>query len=182
MKVKSLKRINYILVALIVLCNGFILFGFLRPAVEPLVKKTFDPVKLLSSGGQKGNTLLIPSIQLETPIKSGYDAGSLNNAAWLRPNTSKPDESGNTVLAGHRFSYQVRSIFFNLNRVKTGDQVQIAWEGKIYDYRITEIKEVQPSAVEIESQNFDERLTIYTCTPIWSMANRLVVIAEPIDG
>ncbi len=181
MPAKTIKRINYGLVGLIVLCNGFLLFGFFKPVVEPFVKKTFDPVKHIDAGNPlpKENTLLIPSIQLETPIKTGLGPGSLNNAAWLRPAGSTPDEGGNTVLAGHRFAYLVKPTFYNLNRVRTGDVVQIVWEGRVYDYRVSEIKETEPNAVEIEDQNFGERLTIYTCTPLWSSARRLVVIAEP---
>jgi LPXTG-site transpeptidase (sortase) family protein len=44
-----------------------------------------------------------------------------------------------------------------------------------------ESKIVDPSAVEIEAPTTQKQLTLYTCTPIWTAKERLVIIAKPTD-
>ena len=52
------------------------------------------------------------------------------------------------------------------------------WEDKEYDYKVTSIREVPPTAIEIEAPTDANIVTLYTCTPLWSAKNRLVVVAE----
>jgi LPXTG-site transpeptidase (sortase) family protein len=62
-----------------------------------------------------------------------------------------------------------------------GQKLALFWEGKEYLYEVTETKVVEATAVEIEAPTKDKQLTIYTCTPIWTAKQRLVVIALPVD-
>ena len=40
---------------------------------------------------------------------------------------------------------------------------------------------VTPNQTAIQAPTNDNRLTLYTCTPLWTARNRLVVIAERLD-
>ncbi|MBX6334529.1 class E sortase [Candidatus Saccharibacteria bacterium] len=127
----------------------------------------------------EGDKLFIPRIDLAEPIHGG-GAESLNLGVWRVPHTSTPDRGGNTVLVGHRFTYRdPTGVFYHLDKVKEGDEITVHWQGKAYEYEVTEIKVVPATEVSVEHNTTTPRLTIYTCTPLWSVENRLVVIAEP---
>ena len=52
------------------------------------------------------------------------------------------------------------------------------WQGAEYNYAVTAIKVVQATALEVEAPTDEDIVTIYTCTPLWSAKDRLVVIAK----
>ncbi len=127
------------------------------------------------------NRIVIPSIQVNEPIKESSNIGVINDGGtWRRPNVSTPDQNDNTVIVGHRFFKDNISTFYHLDKVKPGHRLAVYWDGKEYLYEVTETKVVDPSAVEIENRSDEKKLTIYTCTPIWTARERLVVIAKPV--
>lgn len=126
------------------------------------------------------NTLYVPRLDLEEEIHEGQSAATVNKGVWRIPGTSTPGEQNNTVLAGHRFTYRGSSVFYHLDKLQLDDEVTVAWNGEYKNYKITEIKEVEATEVSIQDPTETERLTIFTCTPLLTAANRLVVIAEPI--
>lgn len=126
-----------------------------------------------------GDKLFIPRIDMAEPIHGGGKE-ALNLGIWRVPHSSTPDMGGNTVLVGHRFTYKdPTGVFYHLDKVQKGDEITVHWQGKAYEYEVTEIKVVPASEVSVEHNTTEPRLTVYTCTPLWSVANRLVVIAEP---
>jgi len=129
------------------------------------------------------NRLVIPALALDQHVWVGTSPYLVNKGVWARPNTSTPPKGGNTVLVGHRFTYDGPATFYSLDKVAVGDTIVLYWQGKEYDYRVSQTKVVPPTAVEVEAPTAQPQLTIYTCTPLWSAKNRLVVIAMPIkDG
>ena len=84
------------------------------------------------------------------------------------------------VIVGHRFTYSpsVKDSFYSLDKVALGDDLIVYWKGVRYHYIVNEIKIVDPSAIEIEAATDDNRLTLYTCTPLWSSSHRLVIIGH----
>lgn len=125
------------------------------------------------------NRLMIQKIGLNVPINEGQNISALNTGSWRRPNTSSPNKDGNTVIVGHRFTYRGNDMFYHLDKVKQGDNIRIWWEGKKYDYTVRAISEVGPEKTEVEAPTEIKQLTLYTCTPLWSAKNRLVVVAKP---
>ena len=101
---------------------------------------------------------------------------------WRRPQSATPLDDGNTVIVGHRYYGSNVSTFYHLDKVLVGQKLALYWEGQEYLYEVTESKVVGPSAVEVEAPTQDKRLTIYTCTPIWTAKNRLVIIAKPLGA
>src|SRR3989338_53818 len=99
--------------------------------------------------------------------------------AWKLPYTSTPDKGGNTVIGCHRYLYTSGSrTCFNLDKVKTGDEIVVEWKGVRYDYRVREIKIVQPDDVSVLNATREPVLTVFTCTPKFTSKLRLVVIAD----
>jgi len=129
------------------------------------------------------NRLVIPSISLDEPIVEGQSLSVIGlGGAWRRPNTSTPDKGGNTVLVGHRFSFSDPATFYHLDKINVGERFAVWWDRQEYIYEVFETIIVPASAVEIEGRTDQPVLTLYTCTPIWTATNRLVVKAKLLSG
>ena len=148
-----------------------------------LVKANSDPDKQAASEPiPQENTLVIPSINMQEVIYDGASIYTLNKGVWHIPKSSSPSKGSNTVLAGHRFTYRGAAVFYHLDKVKVGDSIVMYWEGKKYSYKVSRTYVVPPTAVEIEKPTTDARLTIYTCTPLWTSKSRLVIEAQRLEA
>ncbi len=127
-----------------------------------------------------GDRLFISRLQMEETVYGG-GIGSLSKGVWRLPHTSSPDKGGNTVLVGHRFTYSGQAVFYHLDKVQKDDSITLHWQGKAYEYKVTEIKVVPASELSVENNTEEPQLTIYTCTPLWSVKNRLVIVAKPLE-
>lgn len=140
--------------------------------------KNFKNLKIIP----KENTLIIPKIGVDGLIHEGESDRTLDKGIWHRPKSSTPDKGGNTVLAAHRFMYTQGPItFYHLDKLVLGDKITVIWNKKQYDYEVIEIKEVLPTAIEIENNTDEPILTLFTCTPLFSTERRLVVVAKLVE-
>ena len=186
----SLRNFNNLLTAVVGILSLYIIaapylpqFGWWIEHDSP-IKTIVRPEKATKPPAEqaiKGDKLFIPSLDMEENVYGGGIA-SLSKGVWRVQKTSTPDKGGNTVLVGHRFTYKdPTGVFYHLDKVKKGDPITVHWQGKAYEYRATDIKVVPSTEVSVEDNTKDQQLTIYTCTPLWSVKNRLVVIAKPIE-
>jgi len=128
--------------------------------------------------------LIINKIGVNIPIVvSKSSEYGLSQGAWLDPESSRPDVGGNTVITGHRFKYLPPSnlTFYLLHKLEPDDFISVLWEGEYYFYQVKEKKIVEPENLGILKQTDKSIITLYTCDPIYSQKNRLVVIAELLD-
>jgi sortase A len=136
-----------------------------------------------ADGNLPDNRVIIPKIGVSAPIiESISDNYALSRGAWRLPKGSTPDKGGNTVITGHRFKYLPPNnlTFYLLNKLAVGDIVSLIWENKEYDYKIKEAKIVPATEISILNPSEKSILTLFTCDPIWSEKNRLVVVGELI--
>lgn len=139
------------------------------------------PVIPLANRIPADDRLVIPKIGVDVEIVAGQDERALEKGIWHIPNTSSPDRGGNTVLSGHRFRYLAGpKTLYLLDQMQIGDIIIVYWKGVEYDYRVTERRVVLPDAVEILDPTPESRLTIFTCTPVFSTKQRLVLFAKPL--
>ena len=127
------------------------------------------------------NRIIITKIGVNAPIIESTNANyALARGAWRVPESSTPDQVGNVVITGHRFKYLPPSnlTFYLLDKLEKEDLVSLVWQGKNYYYQIKEIKVVDKHDFSILATSQKPILTIFTCDPIYSDKNRLVVIAE----
>ena len=175
------RRFNDIFTVVIVIV---ILYIFVQPWI-PAVKWMLHSPQQVDAVQQKvesykvpdGHLLLIPDLALEQPIYDGPTAEELNKGVWRRPNTSTPPQYSNTVLAGHRFRYghSTDAVFYNLDKVKLGTKIYVAWDDTMYTYVVNNIQVVSPSDIWVETATKDPQLVLYTCTPLWTSNQRLVI-------
>lgn len=197
--VLTLRRVNNALTVIIIAINAYIIILPVMPQLTLWWRKAHDTNKGVPYSGTLAqetspapaskrepipddDRLVVPSLQLNEKIYEGTSTYTVNKGVWRRPSTSTPDQEGNTVLVGHRFTYKDPAVFYHLDKVKVGEKLAIYWHKKEYVYEVKETKVVAATAVEIEENTPDKRLTIYTCTPLWTAKDRLVIVAIPIDS
>lgn len=137
--------------------------------------------------GDQGNRLFIPSINVNVAIGEGNDASVLDSGAWHRqPQNGNPLVGGNFVLSAHRFAMGLtpahtleKSPFYNIDKLFTGDEIFVDYQGARYTYKITKRYDVPRTAVEIEARSDKPKLTLYSCDLRGEQAGRIVVEAEP---
>ena len=130
------------------------------------------------------NRVIIAKIGVNAPIVDSADGDyGLSRGAWRLPKCSTPDKGGNTVITGHRFKYLPPSnlTFYLFHKLEKGDIVLVIWQKKNYYYKIKEIKTIEPTDLSILEPTEKPTLTLFTCDPIYSQKNRLVVVGELIE-
>lgn len=133
-------------------------------------------------------TITIDTINIEGEIVQGESSLRMNDGFWHFPTTSFPGEKGNSVIIGHRFLHLPprKDTFFNLEDIKIGQNIVITQntdsnkpeEKEFFNYIVTETKIVQPNDISVIQQTDDYRLTLITCTPLWTSEKRFVVVAK----
>lgn len=191
-----LRRLNNFLTLIVVALAVYIFCLPLLPSIGVWWKTRNGPISPYSGSlsqflGNRvdrsipdDNRVVIPNIAVNSQIKEGPDiAVASDDGVWHRPNSSFDPAKSNMVLAGHRFAYShPYGAFYSLDKVKIGDRLALYWQKKEYMYRVVETKVIEPTVVEIEGPTSKPTLTLYTCTPIWSASQRLVVRAELINN
>jgi LPXTG-site transpeptidase (sortase) family protein len=188
-KSKSRKNSALVLIVIAGLLLGlgvYILALLLTPKLQKKSAQEFQKTQEQLQKSDK-NLLTIKSAGVATEISEG-DVNVLDKGlVWHRlPKEGNPEVGGNMILTGHSFVWgytpkQVKenSIFYNLGDAKVGDPIEVRWNGKSYNYKVSETKQVKPNQIEIEKPSKDPKLTIYTCTLAGSADGRVVVIAVP---
>ncbi|MGZ4676237.1 MAG: sortase [Acidimicrobiia bacterium] len=118
----------------------------------------------------------IPSIGLDTELRDQITQESIDLGPSHWPGTAAPGGFGNAVVAGHRSSHS--APFHDLGNLHAGDTIVLVdGFGQRYTYSVTELFVVNPDAIWITKQTPGHTLTLFTCHPIGSSAQRLVVRA-----
>jgi LPXTG-site transpeptidase (sortase) family protein len=187
----KLRKVNDALLVAIISVNAFVIIVPFAPQLEFWWQSRSAPTLPVSSQiaessapdhrptFPKDNRLLVASIHLDEPIIEGSNEHALMSGPWRRPLSSTPDKGGNTVIAGHRFTYNnPRGSFYFLDKVRVGDELDVVWQSKAYIYKVKTVNIVSPDDRTVEAPTATPRLTLYTCTPLWWPKDRLVVVAD----
>lgn len=137
--------------------------------------------------------ILIPKIGANSPVFANVDPSNEDNylpilkkgVAHAR-GTALPGESGSIYLFAHSTDnfWDVglyNAVFYLLKNLNTGDDVTLFYQGKRYDYTVSDSKIVDPSDVSFitNSRQTDSQLVLQTCWPPGTTWKRLLVIAKP---
>lgn len=180
-------RVNAVLLVLIIVVNCFTIIYPFTPLIQYYLFAQTKGQKLQEKYSHKPepqvslpNMIVIPSIGLEAPVVEGGSASVLYQGVWHLPSTPKPKAGTNPVYVAHRFSYihPDKAFFYNLDKVSIGDAVYIQDNNRRILYSVDSISVVDPNNTSIEQQVGERRITLYTCTPLWSATQRLVITAK----
>lgn len=114
-------------------------------------------------------------------IVQGVDQRSLTRGPGHYPGTANPSEVGNFAVAGHRATYG--EPFAYLDQVQVGDDIHVERGGTQHRYEVTESFITLPSDTgvllpvpgEPGVEPIEPIITLTTCNPRWSGAERLIV-------
>lgn len=114
-------------------------------------------------------------------VVQGVRLTDLQRGPGHYPGTALPGGKGNFAVAGHRTTYG--APFFNLDQLREGDEVLVtARTGKQYTYRVRTQEIVAPGDTWVIQpdplETGKKTLTLTTCNPRFSNAERLIVFAE----
>ncbi len=117
-------------------------------------------------------------------IVEGVTLDRLKAGPGHYPKTSRPGADGNFAISGHRTTYS--EPFYNLEQMREGDLVHVQdRSGKVWTYEFEKQIVVQPTDTWVVGRNplRDGRplMTLTTCHPRFSAAQRLIVFAHLVE-
>jgi len=134
-------------------------------AVGPAPAPTGDAVAIIR----------IPRIGVDKAVVNGVGLPDLQKGPGHYPNTPMPGQPGNAAIAGHRTTYG--APFYHLDELSAGDPIYVTTRQGKFLYEVTGSHAVKPTDVSVIDATPDNRLTLTTCNPRFSAAQRLIVTA-----
>ncbi|WP_205696284.1 sortase [Conexibacter sp. SYSU D00693] len=120
--------------------------------------------------------LRIPSIGLSKVVVDGTAPGDLRKGPGFYPQLGLPGAPGTAAIAGHRTTYG--APFRHLDDVAPGDRIELELPYGRFTYRVQERKVVEPDDVSVLERRPYDRLVLSACHPLFSAAQRIVVLAR----
>ena len=144
---------------------------------------------VLDDTAEPNNTLFIPKIGVQAPIKfaktkTNSEINQLLLEGVVHYPSANPGEIGNVFITGHSSYYwwskgQYNNVFSILDKLVVGDNIYINYNRKRYNYKVRELKVVSPSDTSVLEQNEKKSiLTLMTCTPVGTNYKRLIVVSD----
>ena len=147
---------------------------------------TTEPAPPPPPEGEAIARLLIPKISVDSIVLNGVTRDDLRKGPGHYLDTPLPGQEGNSAIAGHRTTYG--APFSDLDQLSEGDLIQVRTLQGSFKYRVREQLIVRPSDIAVidptpvDPDNPDEgylaTLTLTTCNPKYSAAQRLVIHAD----
>jgi sortase A len=126
--------------------------------------------------GDSLTRIKIDAIGLDTVVVEGTTPSALRAGAGHYPQTPLPCDVGNVGIAGHRTTYG--RPFGNLDQLKPGDIIELTTPigGCVYQVAKAPFV-VAPTDMSVIDPTGERSLTLTTCNPKGSAAQRLIVRA-----
>ena len=126
--------------------------------------------------GDSLTRIKIPALGLDTVVVEGITPSALRAGAGHYPQTPLPCEGGNVSIAGHRTTYG--RPFGNVDQLKPGDTIELTTPIGGCVYQVARAPwVVAPSELSVIEPTGERSLTLTTCHPKGSAAQRLIVRA-----
>ena len=130
--------------------------------------------------GEPLGRIVIPQAEVDWVVVQGVSVDNLKQGPGHMPDTAVPGQLGNAVISGHRTTYG--APFFNIERLVPGDRFTVETLIGTHTYEVVESRIVAPTDVWVTGQWEGAWLTLTTCNPRYSSAERLIVFSKLVDG
>jgi len=146
------------------------------PATDPTIGGPAGTSPPVPAEGEPVGVIRIEKIGLDRVIVEGVTVPALRMGPGHYPGTPLPGQFGNAAIAGHRTTYG--APFNRLDELDPGDKIEFETLQGTFKYEVTEELVVAPSQVEVlDPTPLESTLTLTTCNPKYSAAQRLVIKA-----
>ncbi len=137
------------------------------PATQPMVQEG-DPIARIE----------MPTIGVDNIVVAGVEKSDLKKGPGHYPETPMPGQLGNAAIAGHRTTYG--QPFFDVDKLRNGDQIVVTTVDGRYVYRVTGQQIVSPSDYEAVATLDPTKatLTLTSCHPKWTARERIIITSE----
>ncbi len=140
--------------------------------------------------GETWGILYIPKFgaNYAKPIAEGISMDVLNTVGVGHyPQTQKIGEKGNVAFAGHRQTHG--QVFWDMDKLTDGDTAYIQTKDGIYSYKLRQLQYVSPNQSDVllpvpgqpGAEPEEKLMTLTTCHPPFSMAQRIISTFEQTD-
>jgi len=147
----------------------------LRPVVQ-----SYWEIPIPTPGPNHAIRLQIPKINKDVPVVEGDGPEQLKKGVGHAIYSANPGEIGNVVLSAHNDIQG--EIFRNLDQLEEGDLVILFSERKSYTYVVEDVLIVEPHQVEFLESTDESIATLISCFPYRIDNQRIIVIANLIEG
>jgi len=139
---------------------------------------TINPRFLVPTAeGKAEGIITIPKIGVEKVFVEGVQLDDLALGPGHYPGTPLPGQIGNAAIAGHRTTHG--APFYNVNELATGDKIIVQTLAGKYTYQVYKTPfAVKPTAYYVVANTPDAQLTLTSCNPRYSAAERIVIKAR----
>jgi sortase A len=127
--------------------------------------------------GKAEGIITIPKIGVEKVFVEGVQLDDLALGPGHYPGTPLPGQIGNAAIAGHRTTHG--APFYNVNELAPGDKIFVQTLAGRYTYVVYKTPfAVKPTAYYVVANTPDAQLTLTSCNPRYSAAERIVIKAR----
>ena len=131
------------------------------------VPKPGDPIGIID----------IPRISSNFVFVEGVDLQYLSEGPGHYPGTPLPGQEGNAAIAGHRTTHG--APFYYVDHLAVGDKIYVQTFAGKYTYVVYKTPfAVKPTAYYVVNNTKDAELTLTSCNPRYSAAERIVIKAR----
>ena len=123
--------------------------------------------------GQVEGTIDIPKIGLNMQFVEGTSREDLQKGPGHYPDTPLPGTIGNAAIAGHRTTYL--HPFYDVDKLVPGDKIVITTLAGKFTYEMTQQLIVKPTDIQVVANTPDPQITLTSCNPKYSAAQRIVI-------
>ncbi len=124
--------------------------------------------------GDSLTRIRIPAVNIDAVVVEGVTASALRAGAGHYPQTALPCDIGNVAIAGHRTTFG--KPFADVDKLKPGDTIELITPIGGCTYKVSKDPQiVAPTAMSVLDPTLDKSLTLTTCHPKGSAAQRLII-------
>ena len=120
--------------------------------------------------------LEIPELGADFVMVKGSDPGDLRKGPGTFDDAPLPGLGGTAAIAGHRTTYL--APFRHLDRLEAGDRITVKMPYATFTYRVQRTRIVAPDTIKVLRNVGYERLVLSACHPLFSAAQRIVVVSR----
>lgn len=161
-----------------------LLVGEIPPGGEAAERRGGPPGPIRLGGAVAMLTIPRLGDDYRYAIVEGVDQDRLRMGPGHYPGTAMPGKIGNFVLSGHRTTYA--APFNRIDELRRGDLILVDAREARYAYRVTGKRVVDPAEIGVvapvpgrpDREPTRALITLSTCHPEYSAAQRLIVSGE----
>lgn len=144
--------------------------------LRPLVQSA-GPVDIPTPAPGQARSMHIPELwNAPAPVVQGDGWEQLKKGVGQHLGTANPGQAGNIVLSAHNDIFG--ELFRHLDRLQPGDEIVLSTAARDFTYRVTGMRIVEPTDVDVMEPTDKPTVTLISCYPYLVDNQRIVVFAE----